>query len=223
MLPAPSARQWRVSNAPVAVSSGATLRAPPRAPVRAHASTLEAAQSQQSESTQYAAAPQHRRTGASVTKGLIRRDSEAGMLRRADDASLFPFSEPFDVSGQEVSAEAVVEGLSHVLEPERVRRVTEVCAQRTFDVVPIIEGASSRAGGPCVPCFGAGWHAKACSAGSAKAGGPMPFSCVTVGVQASTIWAMSPRSADRVTVRAARRLLRHRHHCSRATHRCSCA
>lgn len=126
--------------------NGTAARLHHRAHIRCNASAAEAAQPGHQPPAQPPSAHQHRRTGASVTKGLVRRDAESSMLRPTDDASLFPFAEPFNVSGHDVSAEEVIESLSRVLESDRVQRVAEVCAQRTFDVVPVIEGVMPAGG-----------------------------------------------------------------------------
>ena len=53
---------------------------------------------------------------------------------------LFPFQEPFHLHGQDLTAEQIIDQLKPAMSETRVKRMQQVCAQRTFDIVPIMEG-----------------------------------------------------------------------------------
>jgi hypothetical protein len=86
-----------------------------------------------------------RATSCGVATALARSSrSEAEFISRAPPSELFPFMEPFVVDGQDISAADVIEMCQDLHTDERLDRISKVCAGRTFDVVPVIEGT---------PCF----------------------------------------------------------------------
>mmetsp|Transcript_35997 Transcript_35997/g.80114 ORF Transcript_35997/g.80114 Transcript_35997/m.80114 type:complete len:330 (-) Transcript_35997:444-1433(-) len=52
----------------------------------------------------------------------------------------FPFDEKFNFDGQLVDSERVVELLAPFMFEDRIQRIDEVVAQRTFSVLPVVEG-----------------------------------------------------------------------------------
>lgn len=76
-----------------------------------------------------------------VAKALVRSSqNEAGFITKAPPSELFPFMQPFVVDGQDMSVADVIEMCQALQTDERLDRILKVCAGRTFDVVPVIEG-----------------------------------------------------------------------------------
>ena len=83
----------------------------------------------------------HTPTGSFLTRALIKRGcGEDGSISEAPPAAVFPFSEPFTFGDRSLSAAEVVEACQPLQSPERLQRMVQVSAGRTFDVVPVIEG-----------------------------------------------------------------------------------
>jgi hypothetical protein len=82
----------------------------------------------------------HKCALAGITRGLVHSHHEHGVVRIASPESLFPFKEGLVVDDVCLTADEVIEYLCALQSSARLRRVLEVCANRTFDLVPIIEG-----------------------------------------------------------------------------------
>lgn len=54
--------------------------------------------------------------------------------------SLFPYREPLQVGGERFSAREILDVLGARLTPERLARIREVAASRTFSIMPVLEG-----------------------------------------------------------------------------------
>jgi hypothetical protein len=75
-----------------------------------------------------------------LARALVYGQHELSVVQNASAESLFPYKEKFIVDGAHLSAEEVIEYLTPLQTPERIQRVLDVCANRTFDIAPIIEG-----------------------------------------------------------------------------------
>jgi hypothetical protein len=80
------------------------------------------------------------RRSRSLSAAKVREQNEAEVISHAPETDLFPYAEPFRVDGTELSAAKVIETLRRPLSDDRVYKILNVCAQRTFDVVPVVEG-----------------------------------------------------------------------------------
>lgn len=59
-------------------------------------------------------------------------------------SSRFPHPEPFEIGGRSCSAAEIIDTLSPYLTPERRERIQRVVANRTYSVVPVLEGLYDR-------------------------------------------------------------------------------
>lgn len=83
----------------------------------------------------------HRRSahvaGALVREGLVGQVT----VQSAAPEELFPFVNAFAAGDTTLSAAQVIDMLATFMKERRIDRIRQVCAERTFDVVPVIEGA----------------------------------------------------------------------------------
>ena len=82
----------------------------------------------------------YRSSSHCAAHALVPQGAAGGLVSSAPDTELFPFAEPFNVDGRALSALEVLEVLRGALSDSRVDKMLQVCAQRTFDIVPVVEG-----------------------------------------------------------------------------------
>lgn len=84
--------------------------------------------------------PEHRSTHVHSCRALSQKDRDQGTVSRADETKLFPYCEPFNIAGSHLTASELIELLAPLASDTRVHKIREVAANRTFDVVPVVEG-----------------------------------------------------------------------------------
>jgi hypothetical protein len=96
-----------------------------------------------------------------ASHALMRGSAASDIVSEAPAHEMFPYVEPFNVDGRRLSALEVLDALRGAISDVRVDTMLRVCSQRTFDIVPVVEGlydlgniaAVSRScdGAPCAP------------------------------------------------------------------------
>jgi Arc/MetJ-type ribon-helix-helix transcriptional regulator len=74
-------------------------------------------------------------------KGLAKHAEDLGIVTRANSTSRFPFLEPFQLrDGRQASSSEIIRAMRPLMTQDRLEKIQRVAAERTFDVVPVIEG-----------------------------------------------------------------------------------